>query len=122
MVFARNFAVAAISAFVLVFSTGKNAVVSIIFMAILYGAMYGVNLMLISILPAVFKKYGNVSTASGVINSCTYVGSAISAYVIARVVGDGNNWTAAVAIWLALAVAGTAICLICAKPWRKTHM
>lgn len=116
------FAIAAISAFVLVFSTGKNAVVSIIFMAVLYGAMYGVNLMLISMLPAAFKKYGNVSTASGVINSCTYVGSAISAYGIARVIGGGSNWQPAVIIWLALAVGGTLICVLCAKSWRKTHM
>lgn len=116
------FAAAAISAFVLVFSTGKNAVVSIIFMAVLYGAMYGVNLMLIAMVPAAFKKYGNVSTASGVINSCTYVGSAISAYGIARVLGGGNNWQPAVLIWCALAVGGTLICLLCAKKWGKTHM
>lgn len=116
------FAVSAISALVLVFSTGKNAIVSIIFMAALYGTMAGVNLMLISMLPAAFKKYGNVATASGVINSCTYVGSAISAYGIALVVGEGSNWTGAVLIWLALAVVGTTICFICARPWRKTHM
>ena len=115
------FATGAIAAFVLSLSTGKNAVISITCMAVLSGAMCGANLMLVSMLPAAFKKYGNVSTASGVINSCTYIGSAISTYGIA-LVSYKFGWGTTVDLWLALAVAGTVICFICAKPWRKTHM
>lgn len=105
----------------LLFATGRNAVLSITCMAILSGAMHGVNLMLVSMVPAAFKKYGNVSTASGVINSCTYIGSAISTYGIA-LISQNFGWTFTLKIWFAIAIVGTTICLICARPWEKTHM
>ena len=114
------FAAGAIAALVLAVANGKNAILSIICMALLTGAMHGVNLMLVSIMPAVFKKYENVSTASGVINSCTYIGSAISTYGIA-LLSHKLGWGITIDLWFALAVAGAAICLICAKPWQKTH-
>ena len=56
----------------------------IVLLALIYGKLYsmhGVNIMLVSILPTYFKKYGNRSTASGVVNACTYIGSAASAYL-----------------------------------------
>lgn len=40
--------------------------------------MHGVNLILVCMLPVFFKEGGNVSTVSGTLNACTYVGSAFS--------------------------------------------
>lgn len=115
------FGVGAVSALALYLFTGSNAVFSVIFSALLTGCMHGVNLILICMIPPFFKKYGNVSTVSGVLNSCTYIGSAIATYGIA-VISEKMNWSFTLLIWFAIAVAGTAVCLICAAPWKKKMM
>jgi len=64
--------VALISA-ILMFFLFDKAIAAIIFMSLITGAMHGINLMLITHVPKRFKKYGNISTISGAINSCTYI-------------------------------------------------
>lgn len=112
------FGIGALCAFLLYFATGENALFSVLFSALLTGCMHGVNLMLISMIPPFFKRYGITGTASGVLNSCTYVGSAISTYGIA-VLSQAAGWKNTVLIWLAIAVLGTAVCLACIKPWKN---
>lgn len=112
------FGVGALSALALYFLSGSSASLSVLFSALLTASMHGVNLILICMIPPFFKKYGNVSTASGILNSCTYIGSAISTYGIA-VLSESRGWSFTLLIWLMIALAGTAICLICVKPWAK---
>ena len=112
------FGAGAVSSLALVLFTGKSAVLSVIFSALLTGCMHGVNLMLICMVPAFFQKHGNVSTVSGVLNSCTYIGSALSTYGIA-LLSDKFGWSFTLYVWLSIAVLGTVICLICTKPWKK---
>ena len=112
------FAVGALAALGLVFTTGKVAVLSVLFSAILTASMHGVNLMLIMMVPAYFDRYGNVSTASGVLNSCVYIGSATSTYGIA-LLSEKLGWGFTLWSWLAVAVIGTAICFLCIRPWNK---
>ena len=113
------FALGAVAAAALFAFTGKHAALSVLFSALLTGCMHGVNLLLVCMLPNYFKKYGNVSTASGVINACTYVGSAISTYGIA-VLSTVIGWNYTVLLWAAIALTGGVICFVCANPWRKT--
>ena len=112
------FALGAAAALGLVFTTGKVAALSVLFSALLTGAMHGVNLMLIMMVPAYFDRYGNVSTASGVLNSCTYIGSAASTYGVA-LLSEKLGWSFTLWTWLAIAVAGTVICFLCIAPWKK---
>lgn len=112
------FGVGAISALALYFLSGASAPLSVFFSALLTASMHGVNLILICMIPPFFKKYGNVSTASGILNSCTYVGSAISTYGIA-VLSENRGWSFTLLIWLIIAIVGTIICLLCVKPWSK---
>lgn len=112
------FGVGAVSAAALCLVTGRNAIFSVLFSAILTAAMFGVNLLYIGMLPAFFKKYGNVSTASGVLNSTTYIGSAISSYGIA-VISKDFGWNTTLLVWLAIAVLGTAMSFLITKPWAK---
>ncbi len=114
-------AVGAISSAALVFTTGESAAVSVIASAVLTGCMHGTNLMLVSMVPHFFEKFDNVSTVSGVVNSCTYMGSDISTYGIA-VISENFGWNYSLIIWLGIAVLGTAITFICVKPWRKKMM
>ncbi len=111
------FGLGSVSALGLIIVTGGSAALSVFFSAVLTGAMHGVNLILICMIPPFFKKYGNVSTVSGVLNSCTYIGSAISTYGIA-LLSERFNWDVTLSVWLLIAVLGTAICFICSKPWQ----
>jgi OPA family glycerol-3-phosphate transporter-like MFS transporter len=76
--------------------------------------MHGVNLMLVCMIPSFFQKYGNVSTVSGVLNSCTYVGSAVSTYGIA-LLSEAYSWKFTLFIWVLIALLGTIICFIASK-------
>jgi len=113
------FAVGSIASLVLFFLSGyKIAALSVLFSALLTGSMHGVNLILIGMIPPYFAKTGNVSTVSGILNSCVYIGSAISTYGIA-VLSEKLGWDKTLLIWFAIAALGTVICFLCTGPWQK---
>lgn len=112
------FGVGAVSSLLLYTLSGANAACSVLFSALLTGCMHGVNLMLICMIPPYFKSRGNVSTVSGVLNSCTYIGSAVSTYGIA-VISEKYDWSTTIFLWFIIALLGTACCFISAKPWAK---
>ena len=72
------FVLAALSSTLLALLGGKSAPASIVALALTTGCMYGINYLLTCLAPAFFVKYGKVSFISGLLNSCTYVGSAVS--------------------------------------------
>lgn len=98
--------------------TGRNAAVCVVCAAVLTGCMHGVNLALICMIPPFYKNSGNVSTVSGILNACTYVGSAVSTYAIA-VLSQGIGWNKTVLIWMLIALLGTLLCALCARPWQR---
>lgn len=112
------FGAGALAALSLLIFSGKSLGYSVLFTAILTGCMHGVTLMLVCIIPSFFSKYGNVSTVSGILNSCAYAGSAISTYGTA-VLTESFGWNYTLLIWLLTAAFGTAICVLCAGPWAK---
>lgn len=112
------FLIGTVAALGLYFFASSAAALSIFFFAVLIGCMHGVNLMLVCMTPAYFKKFGNVSTASGVINSCTYVGSAISTYGVA-LISEFFGWNTTILVWLGCAVIGTVLCFSCISKFRE---
>ena len=84
--------------------------------------MHGVNLMLVCMVPGHYEKYGKISFVSGLINSFTYVGSALSTFGVAAIAEKTNNWQLIIAIWTGIAFLGTVIVLVFAKKYRKTMM
>ena len=117
---ATIFSIGTIAALALYFITGRNAAISVILSALLTGAMHGVNLILICYVPSFFRKSGSISTISGILNSCTYIGSAISTYSIA-VISEKTSWNFAIIVWFITALLGTAFCFASIKPWKKEH-
>ncbi len=112
------FAVGLAALMVLFFFRGSGMLVAVAAMAVAVAAMHGVNLMVICMVPNHFKRLGRTSLISGVLNSCTYVGSAVSTYGVA-LLSEGLGWDATVLIWIAVAILGTAACLLLWPAWKR---
>ena len=107
-----------LSAVGLYLCTGNSAAMSVLFSALLTGCMHGVNMMLISMVPNYFRRFGMAGTASGVLNACTYIGSASSTYGIALLSGV-VGWHNTVLIWIGIALLGTLVCLAGVRAWNR---
>ena len=112
------FLMGTVSALVLYFCHGKSAPVAIVLVALVSSAMHGVNLILIGMIPQKYEKYGNVSFIAGLINFCTYVGSAVFTYGIAKI-AEVWDWKITIFSWFVIALAGTLLCVVTIKPWKK---
>lgn len=107
-----------VSALLLALCGGWNAAAAVLFSALLTGCMHGINLMLNCMVPPYFYKFGRVSFISGLLNSCTYVGSALSVYGFA-VFSEHVGWMGTIYLWSAIALAGALICLALQKKWSN---
>lgn len=111
-----TFGVGAVSAVLLLVFGSSNVALSLVLLALLVGSMHGVNLILVCMIPAYFAKFGKVSFISGLINSCTYLGAAISTYGIA-VFTDVFGWNKTIVLWSIVAFLGALICVCLSKKW-----
>lgn len=102
---------------ILIIFFSKFAVLDVLTMAIITSCMHGVNIMLIGNVPYHFSRFGKVSTVSGILNSATYIGSAISTYAFA-VISDKFGWNFTVIVWAVICVFGAVLCLMCIKKWK----
>lgn len=94
-----------------------QAALSVLLSAALTGCMHGVNLLLICMIPSHFAKHGRVSAISGILNSCTYVGSAISTYGTAFL-SECFGWNTIVVVWAVIALTGAVFCFAFARRWN----
>ena len=114
------FAAATAAAGVLVLLSGASPVISVVCSTVIVGCMHGINLMLVCVLPGRFKRTGNISTISGVLNFATYVGAALSTYGFAAL-SERVGWHGTILLWLAVTVCGTVICFLPAFVKRASH-
>ncbi len=112
------FLISAVACGILLFFFGSGAAPAVVCMTLITGAMHGINLMLISYVPGRFKKYGNISTVSGVINSFTYIGAAIATYGIAKL-SSLFGWKPVLALWLLISLAGAALLFAALPKWKN---
>ncbi len=112
------FSIAVLASLVLLVCFNMSAILTIVCMMTITGAMHGVNMLLVSYVPKRFRKYGNISTMSGFINSFTYVGAAIATYGIAKL-SELYGWRITVAIWACVAAFGTACLVLVFNKWKR---
>lgn len=119
---AGYFGAALCCAAVLLANIQTSVWLSLILAGMINCCMHAINMMLICTSPARFVPYGRVSTAAGLFNFFTYVGSALSIYLFAKMT-EQWGWNATIASWVVLSAAGAALCLLCRKPWdRQWHL
>ncbi len=92
--------------------------VTVLFFALAVACMHGVNLIMSSMTPKYLAGSGKISMISGLLNACTYVGSALSMYGIALIT-DGYGWSTTLTIWCVIALLGTIFAAFCIPRWRK---
>jgi OPA family glycerol-3-phosphate transporter-like MFS transporter len=113
------FTVALLScALLFAFFNVSGGVFTVAMLAVITGMMHGANLMLVSYVPKRFKIYGNISTVSGALNSCSYIGSAIFTYAVA-VLSEKLQWRYTVGIWGIVAALGALCCIAAVPLWNK---
>ncbi|AZN38979.1 MFS transporter [Paenibacillus albus] len=94
----------------------SNAIGSVLLMAILMGCVHGINLMLISHVPTHFANYRKVSTVSGLVNACAYLGSAVSIYGIS-VLTEWSSWGFTILVLGCMSIIGLAVSMLCVRKW-----
>lgn len=105
------FGIALLSCAVLFCVFSIYPILDIILMAIITVCIHGVNLMLVGKVPKRFAKYGKSSTASGVINSAVYAGSAVSAFGVAFL-ESSVGWRNVCGVWgMVMIIAITFLCV-----------
>ena len=97
---------------------GGSVVFSMLLMAVIVACMHGINLMLISVVPKRFLRTGKVSTFSGILNACTYVGASLSTYGFAAL-AERFGWNFTILMWVIVSVSGIVVCLLAAPIWRR---
>ncbi len=95
-----------------------SPLLSVVLLALFNASMHSINQMQTAMVPSFFRHTGNVSLVSGVLNSCTYVGSSLSIYGIA-LVSERSGWGTTLLLWVGAALAGTAISFALSRPWSR---
>lgn len=112
------FGLCALSAGVLSLASSASAVLSVVMLMVANAATHGVNMMYTTMVVPNFARYGKTAFITGLINSATYVGSAVSMYGVA-VITDAFGWSGTMISWLIVSVVGIVIALMSVKPLVK---
>lgn len=91
---------------------------SVLILAFAVASMHGVNLIMTCMTPKYLAGSGKISMISGLLNACTYIGSALSMYGVA-LIADRFGWTVTESLWCAVALLGTLCAAACVPQWGK---
>lgn len=95
-----------------------HVLLSLLLFGLATTAMMSVNTMLVSVLPMYFGVYNKSATASGILNSSAYLGSALSTYGIGEL-SYLLGWDKTIEIWVLCAAIGGAFCLAGRPVWNR---
>lgn len=112
------FIVSFISLVVLKFFGGNSVYLSVICLALITNSMFAINVLLITLIPLHFARYGKTSTMTGLLNAVTYIGCGASMLSCGKIL-DSSGWDAVIFMWLILALGAAFICVPGAILWKK---
>ncbi len=82
------------------------------------GLIHCVNALQTCYLPLYYKDSGRISTYTGILNFATYIGSALSTWLFAKM-SESYGWNMTILSWVLLCLAAIIITVICYLPVRK---
>lgn len=109
----------AIPVFCALFFIGTLPVAACIAMLALISAiMNAFNYITVTMIPVRFSRYHKAATATGLLNSITYIGSALSTYGFGYL-SEQFGWKYTVVFWIGITVVGIVACFCSFRRWRK---
>ncbi len=114
------FGIAAIFLVVLMLIGSKSMILALICMVGVTNCMFAINVMLITMVPLRFSKFGRVSTVGGFLNAMAYVGCGLLNLAAGALLEKtGTAWNVLFILWLGLAIGALVITGVCIIPWKK---
>ena len=114
------FGIAAIFLVVLMLIGSKSMILALICMVGVTNCMFAINVMLITMVPLRFSKFGRVSTVGGFLNAMAYVGCGLLNLAAGALLQKtGTAWNVLFILWLGLAIGALVITGVCIIPWKK---
>lgn len=112
------FGSAGVALAVLAVAKGAGALLALLLFALITALMMAANVLLCSEIPVRFSQMGRAASVSGFYNSCGYLGTAASMYVVAYV-SERWGWSVTQVLWTGACV-GAALCCLAGLPaWRR---
>lgn len=112
---AAMFGAGALFASVIAFVPSPPPFLTVLCAAMITASMHGVNLCLIAYLPGRFSRYGKVSTVSGIMNACAYIGCSAYIYGITLIASQAVR----ALTWFIIPAAGFVFCLVATPMWKN---
>ena len=111
------FGITFLAALVLRFAGENHILLAISSFAVITGCMMGVNLMLVTFVPARFIKFNLVPFMTGLTNFMVYAGSSVSTFSVASM-AEKTGWNSILTLMIILAVISAMLCVIAAPRWK----
>lgn len=99
-------------------NSDASPIITVFCLATVTAMMMGINVLLCSEVPIRFANMGRSATVSGFYNSCGYIGTAVSMYVIAWI-SERFGWQATQLLWLGCCVIAIVLCAIIVPAWSR---
>ena len=112
------FLVALAALAVLLFWGDLNMVLSVVSLAVITNSMFAINILLITLIPLRFARYGKTGTITGLLNAVTYLGCGGS-MLYSGVLLDHSGWHAVLLLWMALSLLAAILCIPGAILWIR---
>ena len=115
---ALMFAVSAVSIGLLLTAKDIGAVFAVAMLALSSAAMLGANSMILTFLPMRFSSVGRAAALTGMLDTVSYMSSAVSGTVNGAII-ENRGWNVLIVAWTSLALIGLTFSIIGAFKWRK---
>ncbi len=112
------FALSVAALLVLWLAGSVSIALTVALLALITMSMMGVNTLFVNLLPLRYEKEGRVSSVSGFLNACAYLGTAVSTFTIGVMV-ENLGWSRTVVSWLIVTAAGLLACLFIRRRTAK---
>lgn len=114
------FAVSAAFLVVLLAFGSSSMILALICMVGVTNCMFAINVMLITMIPLRFTKFGRVSTVGGFLNAMAYVGCGLLNLAAGALLEKtGTEWRILFILWLCLAAGALVLTGLCVIPWKR---
>lgn len=113
------FTVSFIFLILLKFIGTSSAVFALVCLAAVTTCMHAINVMLITLVPLHFQKYGCVSTIGGLLNSFAYIGCGALNMIAGNILGNGSSWNSLFIFWIILSATAILVSALSAVIWKR---